>query len=82
MHARHRLLLSKSTFCSIVIGNGLLVAVLCFMAVDPVLKDWAEKLGTNEAKMERLYLNAIVGIGPLASTITALLAMPFLRSVP
>jgi hypothetical protein len=52
------------------------------MAVDPVLKDWAEKLGTNEAKMERLYLNAIVGIGPLASTITALLAMPFLRSVP
>ena len=82
MHTRNLLLLHKSTFCSIVIGNGLLVAVLCLMAADPVLKDCAEQLGTNEAKMERLYLRALVGIGLLVSTITALLALPFLRRAP
>ena len=61
------IILRKSTFCTIVIGNGLLVSILCFLFVQPVYKERVEQVNTQETRMELVYLNALFGIGPLVS---------------
>jgi|688.fasta_scaffold744346_2 hypothetical protein len=72
IHYSKRVVFGKSTFCAVVIGNGLLVAGLCFLFTEPVYRERVEELGTNEARMELIYLRALFGIGAFASTFTAL----------
>lgn len=73
---------SKSFFCAVMIGNGLLVSILSYALVRPVFEERVNELGTNEARMELMYLGSLIGIGPLIATSVALLALLLARLTP
>jgi hypothetical protein len=79
MTSNSLIIVRKSTFCAIVIGNGVLVAALCFMLVQRVYKERAEQLHTPEARMEYIYIRALFGVGAIVSTSTALTSLLFLK---
>lgn len=53
------------------IGNGTLVALICLWFVRPVYLERVEELGTSEARYELMYLNGLVPLGVLVSTVVA-----------
>jgi hypothetical protein len=53
------------------IGNGVLVSLLCLWFVRPFFVERLAETGTSEAKHELLYLNAIIPMGLLVSTVVA-----------
>jgi hypothetical protein len=73
---------SKSFFCAVMIGSGLLVSILSYALVRPVFEERVNELGTNEARMELMYLGSLIGIGPLIATSVALLALLLARLTP
>ena len=77
-----KIVFTTSTYCAVVIGNGLLVAGLCFLFTEPIYRERVEQLGTNEARMELVYLRALFGIGLFASTLIALGSMWLLGKEP
>lgn len=70
---------STSTFCAIMIANGLAVAIICYWAVRPTFLKREAELHTNETRMELIYLRGLIGLGPLVSTVTSLSFLAFAR---
>jgi len=81
MKPNSHVIVRKSVFCAIVISNGVLIAALCFLFVEPVYRERVEQLETPDAHLELLYLRALFGVGALVSTITALTSLLFMKPI-
>lgn len=79
MRRPNKIVIAKSTFCLIMLANGLAVSIICYWAVRPTFIKRDAELRVNETRMELIYLRGLLGVGPLVSTLVSLSFLEFAR---